>query len=318
MPLKTIKSGAVKNLKKANALFSRRYSTSITKKVPPKRLKHPCEIFKSKSHRQVIKKIYNYFYDLSHEGYRQREFISRQKIIAKRIDFVARKYFKVKDVKNFDQHLHFLFPLTGMSTVGYFYKGFLEQMYPKARFTFLVTPKVRSSKLHFLNIDNLKKHLMSSLNINDRCVIMIDYMSYNRRTEQNIVSAFEKIFNTNANFIFSDFSVYSFNHNNSNTAFFSVNSPEISHYMAGPDKPFSELNYYKEKEYDKSKEESGKRVVSRHISAKSKKEIENIKKLEKVIKYTFYYIGNKFAKNNHNYRMEYLMDEIEYLNKKYF
>ena len=291
------------HLSKKNNIFNKKslkrkikpvFRANITKKIPPKQLKHPALIFKNSSQRRVIKRIYDYFYDEAGKGVLQLKFISRKKVIIDSINYIATHHLKINP-KNIDKHLHFIFPLTSMGAVGYFYKGFLEQLYPKARFTFLVTPSARKFESSTIEqkIENLKKHLSKSLNENDRCLIMIDFVSQ-KRTQKLMSFALEELYKSKSKIDFHDLEVekekhnviYSFKYKKSDRVFFTVHSPEINP-IKNPSKinlNKTNLNYYKEKDT------LGTRVVSKHENVQNQKDIKRIKDLEKVIKYTFYYI----------------------------
>jgi hypothetical protein len=116
----------------------------ITNKKPPKKLKHPLDVFKAKNHRILIEKIIK---DFKKNGFSRIKDpnLTVQKTI---LEILTKIKNNTNLIGNQGSNLHIFFPLTGMSTVGYFYKGFLEQKYPKARFTFLVTPK--STKAEYM------------------------------------------------------------------------------------------------------------------------------------------------------------------------
>ncbi|MFA7709262.1 MAG: hypothetical protein WCX82_03955 [archaeon] len=75
--------------------------------------------------------------------------------------------------------LHIYLPFTGMEPVGYFYKGYLEQHYPKARVTFLVTPQMNTMVRSFSkeSEEHLRNHLKRSLNVNDKLFFVFDSIS---------------------------------------------------------------------------------------------------------------------------------------------
>lgn len=172
------------------------------------------------------------------------------------------------------REVHFLFPLTGMAGMGEFFKGYLEQILPKSRFTFLVTPPSTSSTRYRLNnfdskntttlienLINLKKNFKKTVNVNDRVFIVIDHFVM-EKTLKNITFVIKEYFKGQKT------------------------SPEIYGINS-----FAEHNSNDLLRVYEGKTNSGSNVFSEHHDVKSKKEIEQIKEREKVIKYTFYYLG---------------------------
>jgi len=246
---------------KKQILFESKYAHKITSKKPVtiKKLKHPFEKFTSRKTQLIVRKI---LLEYAQTGFISEHYSFSAKknafLILKELKMLQKSY-NVPTFNSKGQNIHFLFPLTGMSGLGYFYKGFLEQYLPKARFTFLVTPKAQayiakgesSSKY-------LKEHLLKSLNKNDEHFLFIDFI-FAGKTKNLVKETINEIYGSKKDF-------------------FSIKSPEY--------RSDHSFNYFK-------KGDKGERVFSRDVlSNPNKKEI---KEQENAIKYTFYYLGSELA-----------------------
>ncbi len=265
-----LRQSIASNIKRRMATKKNNYSSRLTRKEPPKKLKDPLEKFKNAApeNKKIIKhisEVYTNFFKTKNLRTAQ---INNRKILItiSNIDIALRTLRQNKSISSKDgRDVHFLFPLTAMAGIGEFYKGYLEQILPKARFTFLVTPSTSlntsSEILSYKEFMNLKQNFERSVNINDRVFIIIDFFlmgtTYNKISEIIEKSFKDKKINPQIH------GIHSFVEHNSSSFF----------------------NVYK------GKDTYGKSVFSKHQGVKSKKEIENIKEKEKIIKYTFYYLG---------------------------
>ncbi len=161
------------------------YSQNLTKRVPRKlsRMKEPNlereilernELYRRETLREVLKRDLNFL-----EVYRYNSFY---RLAIVQFEFMVKKLSKCKDGRD----LHIYLPLTGMEPVGYYYKGYLEQHYPKARVTFLVTPKGGHYEEYLTN--NIKR----SFNVNDKLFFVFDYFAHGT-TLDSITRALRKI-----------------------------------------------------------------------------------------------------------------------------
>ena len=121
--------------------------------------------------------------------------------------------FKLKFEKSFGfnifktkgENLHVFLPITGMSTSGHLFKGFFEQTLPKARVTFLLTPKTDGFRYDTTgNIEkfrqNLSNNIQRSLNKYDKYFVVFDHVALGTTTEE-INNALNKIYNRKTNYL---------------------------------------------------------------------------------------------------------------------
>lgn len=126
------------------------------------------------------------------------------RLIKFRFAFENKYHFNVFKTKG--EELHVFLPMTSMSPQGYLLKSFFEQVLPKARVTFLVTPKssvlANNKDLQFQKtaLNNLENHLRRSLNIHDKYFVCFDYVD-TENTQLNIINTLNKIYNKEVNYL---------------------------------------------------------------------------------------------------------------------
>jgi hypothetical protein len=116
-------------------IFSGKLSSKFTKRVPRKKFKDPYLVFKDKISKDIIDGIYKKL------GISGSNFENSLPLTLRNIRVKLKNQFGIDVSKTNGESLHFFLPKTGMSTVGWFYKGFLESALPKSRVSFIVTPK---------------------------------------------------------------------------------------------------------------------------------------------------------------------------------
>lgn len=195
----------VKRIKTRGTSTLGRYRELLPEKKPRnfKKMKHPLEVFSNEYDKQRIKSIFNEFYrekpigTFSNFDYKK---IDPNTVLSKSIAKIVLTNLKTKLIKNYGgdifknqgKELHVFLPLTGMGIYGYFYKAVIENILPKARITFLVTPKhivtnEMVGKFYDILLNNFKSHLQRSLNKNDKHFIVIDYI--NKYNTINIINS---------------------------------------------------------------------------------------------------------------------------------
>ena len=254
-----------------------------------KNLEHPLEKFKDPKSEKLIKKILENYectkYIDPDQYYRQYHLPNFEtsgvySAVRKLTSINKGDFFKKKGVG-----YHIFLPLDGMSPGGYFYKGILEQIAPKARVTFLVTPS--SENYDLKAIKNLKDNLLKTLNSQDKHFIVIDYFSASKNTLNKISTVLSQIYKT-------PIDVHD------------VFSPEFDHdlfissgILHGA--PIRTHNRNTVKDFD------GKSSIP--ISEKYKQEVikegvfddthkliyQRLKLDEKIKAYTYYYLGNEYV-----------------------
>ncbi len=262
-----------------------KYHTRLTKRIPLKKLKDPREIYKHTKYYKLVKDIFDIIKP-NNKFYLSENIVNVAKIKKRIYSSFGININKVKG-----ETLHFFLPMVGMNCMGWFYKGLLEQMLPKARFTFLVTPSsnILDNKLHYKNkkshknsveysildfssklikngLENLKRNMYKSLNKNDQHFVIIDFL-HEGRTFALINKALSELYSK--------------------------------------DMPLTQIHSIEARTFDlehldfKRKTEKGEHIFSRKSTSMwgvdySRKEFEN---LEKIAKYTFYYLGLEFSKD---------------------
>jgi len=184
--------------KKRQEPFLGRYSSEITRREPRRfsRLKHPLELYKDVPDIQRILREY-YSGPIFETNNLNRVFVDKnlKSVFEESIIDFKRKYysgFGNNPFKTSGENVHIILPLTGMSPIGHFYKGLFEQLMPKARITFLVTPKSLSNMKGTYDTSKFKDQLKKSLNKNDKYFIIFDYIK-NGNTVYNIFSQIQTL-----------------------------------------------------------------------------------------------------------------------------
>lgn len=290
-----------KTIKKRGAL-------SITKeKIKFKNLKHSREKFKDKESRLIVDKIIENFSRTRHismEDYAKKHYPCRFEAVG--VIDAAKKLINLHNnnlIKTKGEAYHFFLPLDGMSPGGYFYKGILEQIAPKARVTFLVTPS-SSGGLNTQSLSNLKKNLSKFLNKFDKHFIVIDYITTETKTMNKISLVLSEIYDRPIEVE----GVYSPEHNK---------DLYIRHGGVG----IKNVSERREHNRSRNKDSDGSKSVP--ISERYKQEFsywnlklgksnpnynkeiyKRLKLDEKVKAYTYYYLGNEFIHEAMKYNRE--------------
>ena len=160
-------------------LFEGKYSKRLTKKMPRKKIK------------PIKPVIYNKPYLSDYDT----------RLIKFKHAFENKYGFNIFKTKG--EKLHVFLPMTGMSPQGYLLKAFFEQTLPKARVTFLVTPKSAlveaDPEFRRKALNNLENHLRRSLNIHDKYFVCFDYIQKGS-VQINIMQILNKIYNKEVNY----------------------------------------------------------------------------------------------------------------------
>ncbi|GEM_PF-6865774 len=273
----------------------------ITKEVIKfKNLKHPLEKFKDPKSKQLITKILGNYErtkyidpDEYNKQYHLPNFETKgvYSAVHKLTTLNNGDFFKTKGIG-----YHIFLPLDGMSPGGYFYKGILEQIAPKARVTFLVTPG--SENYDLKAIENLKNNLLKTLNSQDKHFIVMDYFSPSKNTLNKISDVLSHIYKEQVDVE-------------------GVFSPEFGHdlFVSGGVLNGAPIRLHSRKTnkdvYGKSaipisekyKQEA---IKTRVFDEAHKKVYERLKLDEKIKAYTYYYLGN-----------EYVFDILRFYKKKF-
>jgi hypothetical protein len=223
-------------------------------------------MFKDKTSRNLIKQIYDHW---KRKSYLKEDTISdyRADIGFKLTIIRLKQEFGNNIISNKGRELHIYLPLTGSSPSGYFFKACFENVLPKARITFLVTPRSTSFSLANKTIKqemehNIKTHLQKSLNVNDKQFLVIDLLG--KGTTTNLIrKALSEIRGEKTDICISDIMETHFR--------------------------------------DNYKDAKGKysMSMSEHLKPKITLEGYNREKLdEKIMKYTYYYLGNQYINNS--------------------
>ena len=247
---------------KKNPLIGK-YSLMLTEKKPRnfKKMKKPEELFKDIESRKLIEKVYDHWK-------REKLSLDDNNISESRADFGfksalwnLRHSFGDGVLKSQGKELHIFLPLTGSSPSGYFYKACFENFLPKARVTFLVTSSAVAgyTKEEWTQVNaNIKHHLQKSLNIHDKQFAVMDLVA-DGNTTNLIRSALSDVRKSKTDLCVINISESLFRDQKKDLqGKYSIPKSEY-------DKPRSGLKEYKRAKLD-----------------------------EKVVKYVYYYEGNKY------------------------
>lgn len=290
-------------VKKRKAPFLGRYSLEITRKKPRRfsKLKHPLELYKNVP--EVERILREYYKGPIHETNnlnrvftdKSLKSVFEDSIRKFRIDYAKFE----KPFKTSGQNTHIFLPLTGMSPIGFFYKGLFEQLMPKARVTFLITPKSQSNMgKGTYDVSRFQEQLKRSLNINDRCFVVFDYIK-NGHTVNNIFSEIRNLMpKEQLNFI----SI------NTNYEPFEEHRNYLK--QVNPSKRKSELKVRPRSEVLRDPRTIAKESTyyfgepSKQYRTQNplltEKEYKEQKRIEKAREYTYYWLGKEFANNPKN------------------
>ncbi len=150
-----------------------RYIKLLPEKKPRnfKKMKAPLEMYKDETIRKAIKHLMDLYAGKIEKGTNNGN-VTRKELWFSFCDLQKElSYRNINIFNNTGQDLHLLLPLSGMSSVGYFYKAIFERLLPKARVTFLKTYSRRTNDANHFDLIELKK----SINKNDNLFVMIDY-----------------------------------------------------------------------------------------------------------------------------------------------
>ncbi len=183
-----------KPIKPINPIFKAGYAEKLTNRVPRKKIiteqitkdgKKTRVPFKALKNNRPDKLIY---YDT-----------------LKKFKYKFENTFGFNVFKTKGENLHVFLPMTGMSTTGYLLKAFFEQTLPKARVTFLLTPKSDGFRYDTTeNIIKLRQNLLSniqkSLNKYDKYFVVFDHVALGT-TGEEINNALNRIYNKKTNYL---------------------------------------------------------------------------------------------------------------------
>jgi hypothetical protein len=306
-----------KNKTLKGTLTQGRYREKLPLKKPVnfKKMKSPGELFKGKFSKSVVKYIYQLYIGklnlTSRSGIKKYPFATKQELTK---SFVSLKN-KLKE-KNIDifnnsgQKLHFILPLSGMSPVGYFYKGIIEQLMPKARITFLKTIENRRNVPGY-DLVNLKR----SINKYDELFCVIDYFekgSTLRLIENNLKEINPKFDLIGVNSPESRIDLESYNIINNNKNLLDIINSEYNksnkfiskstfREKMSPQKPLTR-SFYK----DIAQINTNRLIIPNYQAYKiealekgffNEKVFNALKEMDQAQKYTYYYLGQKFISN---------------------
>ncbi|MFH0906048.1 MAG: hypothetical protein V1824_01775 [archaeon] len=84
--------------------------------------------------------------------------------------------------------VHILLPLAGMSPIGHFYRGYIENHYPNAKISFVLTPESANLKQQKKSTENSFSRYFKKIidKNNDKLVIMLDYISSDEFTTKRL------------------------------------------------------------------------------------------------------------------------------------
>lgn len=291
--------------KKRQEPFFGRYSSDITRREPRRfsRLKHPLEQYKDVPDIQRILREY-YTGPIYETNNLNRVFTDKtlKSIFEESIIDFKRKYnseFGNNPFKSNGENTHIILPLTGMSPIGFFYKGLFEQLMPKARITFLITPKSQSNMMKgTYDLSKFKDQLKKSLNKNDKYFVIFDYIK-NGHTVYNIFSEIKNLIpkeQFNSISINTNYEPFEEHRNYLKQVNLSKQRSELrvlpkSEVLRNP------RTIVKGNSYDFGEPSKQYRIQNPLLT---EKEYKQQKRLEQAREYTYYWLGKEFANNPKN------------------
>jgi hypothetical protein len=274
-------------------------------KIRFKNLKHPLEKFKDKESRKLIQEIFQEYkqsnkFNKDTYNYKVHTTTFDYESLCSAIFELARITNKPSGgiFKNKGEGYHVFLPLDGMSPGGYFYKGALEQLAPKARVTFLITPYVSVSTPYGEN--NLKRNLLKSLNKQDKHFVVIDCMGSKRETINGISRVLSDIYKKRINVdgVFSP----EFDHDTS------IDNNILDNAGMRDHKRDRHKDIYGSNSIPISEAYKVEAIKEGVFDHKHQEIYKRLKKDELVKKYTFYYLGNAFMYDAVKYYSKYLLE----------